>query len=144
VVGLRDLVDTEVSLDRESHQVLVSLDAPGVSIAVAFDPWVDDDVLPTALDELAKEPGHAHEIGPNASADLDLAADGGHASHILDQPKQAEKDLDEDATARPLSGHFGDSVRRPCWIQRTSPAEHWLSRSEVIRLPPSFELLARE
>ena len=99
MVCLRELVDTEVSLDRETHQVLFSLDAPGVSIAVAFDPWVDDYVLPTALDELTKELDHAHEIGPNAAADLDLAADGGHASRILDQLKQAEKEIDDEEDA---------------------------------------------
>ena len=74
---MRETIETEVSLDRETHQVLVSLDAPGVAIAVAFDPWVDDYVLPIALDELGKELQHAHAVGPNRAAELDLIVDGG-------------------------------------------------------------------
>ena len=74
---MRETVETEVSLHRETHQVLVSLDAPGVAIAVAFDPWVDDYVLPGALDELEKELDHAHAVGPNRAAELDLLVDGG-------------------------------------------------------------------
>ena len=74
---MRETIETEVSLDRETHQVLVALEAPGVSIAVAFDPWVDDYVLPGALEEIAKELDHAHAVGPNRAAELDLTVDGG-------------------------------------------------------------------
>lgn len=92
---MKSVVDASVSLDRETHQVPVSLDAQRVAIAVAFDPWVDEYDLPTSLDEFSKELDLAHEIGPNAAANLDLASDGGLASRILDQLKQAEKELDE-------------------------------------------------
>ena len=58
MVPVSETVETEVSIDRETHQVLVSVNAPGVLIAVAFEPRIDDDILPTAVDELGRRDEH--------------------------------------------------------------------------------------
>lgn len=94
---------SSVSIDRETHQVLVSIDGP-VSIVAALPPYLEREEIVGAIDELAKELDHALALGPELAAAVDLTGDGGDDSEKEEEWNPEPAKLREGETPD-VSGH---------------------------------------